>query len=358
MRSPPSLQRQAKDVSGSVDVEVDDLPLYYAMAILQGGVSYDSGSGDSLTLINAPANTVPAGVPIPFTVQALGADLTPAGGVTVTFSVTSGTATLGCGSTSCSETAGGDGLASVSVTAANGSAAVVIAKLTNGASLQAHFTGGTPPQISALTPSLSVAAGASITWTAQAIVLKNGVPVSGQMVTWQAGAGLTVPPTPTASSSAAGIASETLSVGPLTEGQQAAATACLNGTTQCATFTVIGARPEYAVLEAVSGTGQSLAISGTPAVIVLRVRDMDGNAMAGGIVTLYQALYSWAPPCPPQGRCAQSELVGYQSATAISGLDGTVSFAPASIPAVPTNTVGLAATGNTSALGVAIEQHP
>ena len=104
-------------------------------------------------------------------------------------------------------------------------------------------------------------------------------------------------------------------MGPLTEGQQATATACLNGTTQCATFTVLGARPEYATLEAVSGTGQSVSISGTPAQIVMRVRDMDGNPMAGGMVTLYQALYAWAPPCPPHGRCAQQELLGYQTAT-------------------------------------------
>ena len=132
-------------VSGSVDVVVDDLPIYYAMAILEGGISYDAGTGDSLTLVSAPANTVPAGVPIPFTVTALGANLQPAGAVTVTYTVSSGTATLGCGSSSCSVTAIGDGLASMNVTAVNGSAAVVTASLTNGASLQAHFSGGTPP---------------------------------------------------------------------------------------------------------------------------------------------------------------------------------------------------------------------
>ena len=347
-----------KGVSGSVDVEVDDLTIYYAMAILTGGISYDSGTGDSLTLINAPANTVPAGVPIPFTVAALGADLSPAGGVTVTYSLTSGAAALGCGASSCSVTSGGDGLAAMNLTAADGSDAVVTASLTNGASLQAHFSGGAPPQISALTPSLSVAAGATVNWTAQAIVLKNGVPASGQAVTWLAGAGIGVAPAPSVPSSSAGVDSETLSVGPLTKGQQATATACLNGTTQCATFTATGARPEFATLDAVSGTSQSVSISGTPAQIVLRVRDMDGNAMAGGVVTLYQALYAWAPPCPPHGRCAQGQLIGYQTATAISGLNGAVSFAPASIPGVPTNTIGLAATGNTSTLSVAVEQHP
>ncbi len=345
-------------VSGSVDVEIDDLPIYYAGTILQGGISYDSGTGDSLTLISAPSNTVSAGVPMPFTVAALNAALQPAGEVMVTYTVSSGTATLGCGSSSCSVTATGDGLASMNVTAVNGSAAVVTASLTNGASLQAHFSGGTSPQISALTPSLSLAAGSAINWTAEAIVLLNGAPASGQTVTWQAGAGIAMSSAPATLSSSTGIDSEALSVGPLTEGQQATATACLNGTTQCATFTVLGARPEYASVAAVSGTGQSVFISGTAAQIVMRVRDMDGNPMAGGMVTLYQALYAWAPPCPPQGRCAQSELLGYQTATAISALDGSVSFTPAAIPGVATNTVGIAATGNTSTVAIAIEQHP
>ena len=92
-------------------------PMFYAIAILPGGISYDSGTGDSFTLDTAPANTVPIGVPIPFTVTALGPDLTPAGGVTVTFSVVSGNATLACGAASCTTTATGDGIATINVTA-------------------------------------------------------------------------------------------------------------------------------------------------------------------------------------------------------------------------------------------------
>jgi len=80
----------AAGVTGSVDVEVDDLPIYYAAAILSGALSYDAGSGDSLTVVTAPAGTVPTAVPIPFTVTALGANLTPAGGTTITYTVTSG----------------------------------------------------------------------------------------------------------------------------------------------------------------------------------------------------------------------------------------------------------------------------
>ena len=44
----------ASGVTGSVDVEVDDLPTFYAAAVIPSGVSYDSGTGDALTLVTAP----------------------------------------------------------------------------------------------------------------------------------------------------------------------------------------------------------------------------------------------------------------------------------------------------------------
>jgi len=42
----------------------------------------------------------------------------------------------------------------------------------------------------------------------------------------------------------------------------------------------------------------------------------------------------------------------------MSAVDGTVTFTPASIPGVPTTVIGIAATGSTSTLNIAVEQHP
>ncbi|MGA3135161.1 MAG: IPT/TIG domain-containing protein [Terracidiphilus sp.] len=349
----------ASGVTGSVDVEVDDLPIFYAAAILSGGVSYDSGAGDALTLLTAPANTVPIGVPIPFSVTALGPALTPAGGVTVTYTVTSGTATLACGQPACSVTATGDGRASMNVTAVDGTWSIVTASLTNGSSLQAQFAGGTPPVLASLTPQLSLAAGATFTWTVQALVLSNGLPIGSQSVAWQMpSSGIAAQGSAAAITNSSGIAANQLTVGPLTEGQTVSANACLNGTSQCVAFTAYGARPEYALLEAVSGTAQSLSVQSTPSQITLRLLDMDGNPMAGGSVALYQALYAWAPPCAPHGPCVQGALLATQAATATSAIDGTVAFTPASLPGVATNLLALAASGNTATISIAIEQHP
>ena len=258
--------------AGSVDVEVDDLAATYAAAVVPGGVSYDAGTGDSLTLVTAPMNTVSIGVPMPFSVTALGSDLTPAGGVTVIYTATSGTATLGCGLPSCTVTATADGRATMNAIATDGTWSIVTASLTNGAKLEAQFQGGTPPVLAGLTPQLSLAAGSTLTWTVQALALNNGAPLANQSVSWQTGAGGITPESGAAVVTGSnGIATKALSVGPLTEGQAATIRACLNGTNQCVTFTALGARPEYAILEPISGTSQSLSLSGTPSQIALRV---------------------------------------------------------------------------------------
>jgi len=346
-------------VTGSVDVEVDDLPALYAAAVIPGGVSYDSGNGDALTLNSAPANTVPIGEPLPFSVTALASNLTPAGGVTVIYTVTSGAATLGCGLPVCSVVATGDGRATMNVTATGATWSTVTVGLTNGSTLQAQFVGGTPAVLSALTRQLSLAAGATFTWTVQALVENNGVPLGGQTVTWQnPTAGIGSPSPASVTTNASGIATQTLTVGPLEEGQTASINACLNGTSQCVAFTAFGARPEYAALEAISGVSQSLAASGTPNQIALRLLDMDGNPMAGGTVALYQALYAWTPPCSPNVVCPPGALLATEASTATTAVDGSVTFVPASLPGVATNLMGLAASGNTSTVNVSIEQHP
>ena len=212
--------------------------------------------------------------------------------------------------------------------------------------------------LASLTPKLSLAAGATANWTAQALVLNKGLPASGQTVAWQSGASGISLESGAVTTNANGIAAKALTVGPLTEGQTVTSNACLNGTSQCVTYTAFGARPEFASLVAVAGTAQSLPVSGTAGQITLRVLDMDGNPMAGGAVTLYQALYAWAPPCPPHGRCAQSPLLATEAATATSALDGTVTFIPASLPGVATNMLGTAVTGNSGSVNIAIEQHP
>lgn len=344
-------------VSGSQDVTVNDLPNFNATAVIPGGVSYDAAAGDALSVVTAPTNQVPLNVPQAFTVKALGVDGTPAGGVTVAYAIASGTASLGCGQTECSVVTSSDGTAKLQVTATNSTIAVVTASLINGASVQAHFYGGPAAAITALTPTLYLAAGATMQWPVQALVLSNGTPAAGQGVSWQSVSGITAPGTASLTTSS-GIASATLTVGPLAEGVTVTSNACAVSTTSCAAFNVFGARPEFGSLIAVSGTNQSIAAGATPAPVVLRVLDMDGNAMAGATVTVTQALYAWAPQCPQRGRCVQAPLLATQSSTATSALDGSVMVTPLTQSGVATKLLGLAATGNSASLLFTVEQHP
>ena len=155
-----------------------------------------------------------------------------------------------------------------------------------------------------------------------------------------------------------GVATRQLTVGPLAEGQLATINACLNGTNQCVTYTAIGARPEYASLQAVAGVNQITSVQETPAQITLRLFDMDGNPMAGGSVALYQAIYAWAPACSTHEICPPSNLLSTLVSTATSAIDGTVTFAPASLPGIPTTLNALAATGNSASVNISIEQRP
>jgi hypothetical protein len=298
-------------------------------------------------------------VPIPFTVTALGSNLSPAGGVNVLFTVTSGTAILSCGLSVCPITTTGDGHAAIQATAIDGTWSVITASLSNGSTVQANFMGGTPPVIASLTAPLSLAAGSTFNWTVQALALTKGAPTAGQSISFTpSGTGISAQANAAALTNANGIATTTLTVGPLSEGQTATINACLNGTSQCISFTAFGARPEFASLVAVSGTSQSLSIQSNPSQVTLRLLDMDGNPMAGGSVSLYQALYAWTPPCAAHGVCRPAPLLATQAAAATSAIDGTVSFAPATLAGIATNLQGLAASGNTATVSIGVEMHP
>jgi hypothetical protein len=191
----------------------------------------------------------------------------------------------------------------------------------------------------------------------QALVLTNGAPAANQTVAWQTGTS-GIAAQGSASTGANGIARKTLTVGPLTEGQQVTIQACVNGTSNCATFTAFGARPEYALLKAVSGTVQTVDTATTPAALVFRLLDMDGNPMAGGTVTLSQALYAWTNTCSAHTVCSTGALLSTQSSAATSALDGTVSFSPASLPGVATTLHALAASGSTATVAATVERRP
>jgi hypothetical protein len=339
-------------------VEVQD-PQSHGVATIPDGLSYDAQAGDRLAIIAAPANTVAMDVPLPFTVQARASDgVTPAGGVTVSYTVTEGQAALGCGQATCQVTTAVDGTATVMVQATNVSLAQVTASLTNGAKILAEFTGSAPPSISAITPNLYVAIGGSVTWQPQGLVLSNGVPAANEMVSWTSSSTRITPLSGSSMSGTNGIVTQQVQANSLADGDVIAVNACLPGSGPCAQFNVTAVHTETAILVPESGTNQTVMLPNELAPATVKVTDAVGHPMAGASVTFYETLVAWTPPCSQYGPCPNPPVLKQETVQGVSLADGTVSFTPLSISGQPSRLFVTAVTGTSSSLDFELQQYP
>jgi hypothetical protein len=343
-------------VSGFVDVVVTD-PQTQGSAVLQQALSYDANSNDGLAIVTAPSGSIAMSVPQPFTVRSIASNGVTHAGLTVTFTVTSGTAALGCGQSSCAATTTADGLASVTVAATSTSQATVTAALSNGVSVQARFSGTAPPQIAALTPTLYLAQGATYTWSPQVIALSQGTPLSGVSISWSGASGASPSSggTPTGSS---GIATGQVTGGPLGSGATAQVRACLPGNVACAQMSIVSVHTETAGLTAIAGVGQTLSVSQQPAPVILRVTDAVGDPMAGATVSFYQVLRVWTPPCPSTSRCPVAAILSTSQTALTSDANGLVTLNPLTRNGIASRLSVLTTTGLQASLNFTIERHP
>ncbi len=343
--------------TGAVPVVVRD-PSTLGSATILDELSYDAYGTDQIGMVAGPSGTVSQGVPTPFTVRVVGANnVTPAANVMVSFTLQQGSATMGCGSP-CAVMTNGAGIATVMLAAASSNSTRVQAALSSGASVVAEFTGAPAPVIAAVTPSLYVAIGAQVNWQPTAIVLNNGSPVPNASVTWSAtSTGVTMQSGN--ATNQAGMATTTVSAGPLVAGATATFHACQAAApTACAPFNVYAVHAELAGLTSISGTVQSISFSATPAPVVLQVSDAVGHPLAGATVNFYETLSAWQAACPSEGRCPAAETIATQSVTAVSNASGLVTLAPLTAAGQPTTLVVNAATGQQSSLVFTIVQHP
>ena len=345
-------------VTGNVLLEVED-PQTLGVTIIADGLSYNAQNGDELAILTAPADGVAMGVPVPFTVKAMNWDnQSPAAGVSVSYSVTLGSAALGCGQSVCIATTAGDGTATVMVSATSTGLAQVRASLSNGASIAAEFTGQSSPSISAITPNLYLAIGGTAEWNPQGLVLNNGIPAGGLAVNWVPMANGVTPAATASVSGADGIVMQSVMAGPLNEGDVVPVNACLAGGSACAHFNVVAVHTQTAQLVAESGTIQTIAATASFSPVVLEATDAIGHPMAGAAVTFYETLDAWTPRCPAQGACPPAPVLGQASSQVISGSDGTVTLMPLSIAAEPSRLLVTAVAGGSATLNFELDKHP
>lgn len=349
----------SQGITGDVVLQIQD-PQTLGVAAIAAGFGYDALGNDAISMLTAPLGPVPIGVPEPFTVRALDVqNQRPAAGVTVTWAITGGSASLACGQTSCSVVTAADGTASLPVIANAMALAQITASLTNGSSVVTEFTGTAPPAIAALTPSMYLAFGATAQWPIQAMVLSSsGSPVVGQVIAWAAGsAGVSVS-SGYSTSGSGGVAQNQITAGPFSVSAAATASACLPNFVSCATFTVIPVHPETAVLAAWSGTVQYIPRSSSFAPVSLFVTDAFGHPLVGANVTFAERLAAWTAPCPADEDCAAGPTLGEQVVEATSGLDGTVTITPIQPNGFASRLFVTAMTGGNSTLSFELNACP
>jgi hypothetical protein len=352
--APPS-----SGTTGAVAVTVTD-PQTLGSASILDGLSYDAFGSDQIGIVTGPSGAVREDVPTPFTVRVMAADnVTPAANVVVTYSVARGAASLACGAATCGVSTSSAGLATLMLSPTSIQVTQVTAALSNGASVIAEFSGSTAPAIAAVTPALYLAIGAQVTWQPSAIVLNGGSPTPGAGVSWSAAtAGATVQGA-SSTTNQAGLASTTITAGPLAASGTATINAC--GTLAplpCAQFTIFAVHTETASLTSISGAGQQLAASATPAPVVLEVTDAVGHPLAGAVVNFYEKLSAWQPSCPASGQCPTTQTLATQTVTATSDANGLVTLTPLTGSGQPSSLLVNATTGLQNSLVFSIVQHP
>ncbi|HKO17553.1 MAG TPA: IPT/TIG domain-containing protein, partial [Acidobacteriaceae bacterium] len=342
----------------TVDVAVFD-PSTGGSSTMYSALAYStSAQPDVMALLSAPSGTVTVGVvaATPFTVRVFQTDgVTPAAGVAVTFSVTSGSATLNaCGAATCIVLTDASGTASTTVTPSAAGAISLLAS-TSGASRSASFTAAARTLIPVRATEF-VAAGVSVTWPAQVIATENGASAAGIAVAWT-GSGSLIFASATSTTNSAGLAQSAATVSPLAAGATAAGQACA-WTTVCASISAVAVDPSAWRVVLVSGGGQSIASTGKFVPVVVRISDTAGHPIAGAPVVLHQTVTAATLPCPVHGACPIAPTLDASVTTATSDADGLVSITPMQMQSTAEATNIVVATGTQGFLQLSLQQFP
>jgi len=346
---------------GPVDVEVDDLSTG-ASTVMLGVLTYGGIAPDQMKLVFAPSGMVPVGAmaATPFAVRVLLSDgVTPVVGLPVTFTATGAALQFGaCPAPSCVLLTDPTGLASTTVSP-TAFGTVSLQATAVGAFQVATFT-AIARSVTMTQTDEFIAAGATVTWTQQAIVAQNSAPAAGVPVTWTATSGMTLS-SATSVTNTQGMAQVLATAGPLAAGAQATGQACM-WTNVCADFAAVAVDRSSWQLAVISGANQAVSLSGllpgTFAPLVLIVTDQSGDPVAGAPVVIYQMANAASMPCPARGRCPVTPRLASSVTTAVSDTNGMVSVVPMQLAGVADVTNIAVATGTQGFTALPLMQGP
>ena len=157
--------------------------------------------------------------------------------------------------------------------------------------------------------------------------------------------------------SATGLAQIAAVTGPLAAGALATGQACA-WTNVCVSFTAQGVSASAWRLLVDSGTGQSVAVAGTFAPVVVMVTDVSGDPVAGAPVAVHQTVNAAAVPCPARGSCPVAPVLASSVTAAVSDANGLVSVVPMQLAGVGEVTNIAVATGTEGFASLSLQQGP
>ncbi len=342
--------------TGSLDLVLRD-PATNSIAVIAGGISYGAASADTLTLIAALPSLLSIGAAAPWTVRVLGPNqVTPVGGVNVSFSILAGSGTFSACFSPCSVVTSGDGYATASFSPGAAVAIHLQAALPGGSTLAATLTGVAAPALAPVTNAVFLAPGAALSWNARVTATANGQAVRNAAITWQGSqalagqAGISLTDT-------TGVTNYAFTLGPWAAGTSAGISACLAGS-PCTSIAIFVVHPESENLVAVSGLDQSLQLGDSPAAVIVRLVTPASQPIIGGDVRFFQTARQFAPPCTGHGQCGQGRSLGALSQTIASDLNGLASFSPALPANLPVTITGLAGAGAAATLPFSLNVYP
>jgi hypothetical protein len=343
--------------AGPVDVEVIDLSTT-GTTVMSSALTYGGSAPDQMMLVSAPSGTVQVATAamVPFAVRMLLSDgVTPAVGLPVTFTATGALVQFGtCITAACVLMTDATGLASTTVTpAAFGTVTIQAAAV---GATQSTTINAISRSVTIVQTDEFIAVGATVEWTPQVIVVQNGAPAAGATVLWTAAGGMVLSPASSLVGSQ-GMAQIAAVAGPLAAGAQASGQACA-WTSICAIFEATAVAPSAWRLAVISGAGQTVAVPGTFAPVVVIVTDLSGNPVVGAPVAVHQTVTAAAMQCPARGRCPVVPLLASSLTTAVSDATGLLSVLPMQIAGIPEVTNIAVATGTQGFASLSLQQGP
>ena len=335
------------------DVEVADTHTG-ASTIIMGGLTYGGADGDVLALVTVAPSNVGVGASAEFAVRLTDASGKPAANASISFSASNSAVFAACGLASCTLLTDATGLVQAWVTPRAAGIVTLNAIAKSGSTVQASLTGTQVTRsISMVRPIEYVASGMTAVFHPGVMLVSSDAASAAQTVQWRSASPLIA----IGDAQADGAGTSIRATGSLRDNEVATVQACA-WISVCASQDVIGVAASD--LRAVVVSGDNLAVSQADSLspVSLRVTDTASHAIAGAVVSVYQKVTGWQPPCGGSGRCATPPVYGTVTSSAISDDDGLISVAPLQYAATAALTHITAAAGTSGTVTVTLQKTP